>query len=51
MHNAAYLNIISFVGMSPGAVHCYGHIWFNNNKYELKKKLSQEEANLLIRKI
>jgi len=48
--NAAYLHITSWAGYCAGAIHAYGSIDFQDTKYELTRKISKEEADLLNKK-
>ena len=43
----AYLEISSWRGISPGAIHFYGELNFNGNKIKLVKKLSQFQEIVL----
>ena len=42
-----HLNISSWVGLSIGAVHTYGKLYFKDDRVEIKKKLTQIEADIL----
>ncbi len=45
-----YLDVSSYVGISIGADHYYGHLKYNDQKIELKHRLTQKEADLLNKK-
>lgn len=51
MINIAYLEITSFVGMCPDAVHYYGNLVYykndNREEFELKRIISKKESKLL----
>jgi hypothetical protein len=48
--NIGHLNISSWIGVSIGAVHVYGNLHYNWNRTEIKRNLTQEEANKINKK-
>ena len=46
-NNIIHLNITSWVGISIDVVHCYGRLYYKDDCIEIKKILTQTEANAL----
>ena len=46
-NNIAHLNIQSWVGISIGAVHCYGKFCYNGERIEIKRILTYVDADKL----
>jgi hypothetical protein len=42
-----HLSISSFRGISPGAIHFYGSLWYGGERVELKKKMDAKQAAYL----
>ena len=49
-NNIAHLNITSWYGISIGAEHYYGNLYYNNKKIEISRQMTKKEADYLNKK-